>query len=173
MFVVIMGVAGSGKTLIGRQLAQALDWSFVDADDFHPPANVEKMSSGVPLSDEDREPWLQALRHVLLQADASARSVVLACSALREAFRSRLAAGVTDLHLVYLCGDPSLLEQRVRARRDHFFSPELLASQLAALEEPRDAIVINTDAPPAELVNAIKRELNLHGSVAGAADTIA
>jgi gluconokinase len=168
MIIVIMGVAGSGKTLIGRQLAQALDWSFVDADDFHPPENVEKMSSGVPLSDADREPWLEALQRVLSQADASRRNVVLACSALREAFRNRLGAGVTDLRFVYLRGDASLLEERVRARRDHFFSPDLLASQLATLEEPQDAIVIDTDAPPPAIVARISRELNLHGSAAAA-----
>jgi gluconokinase len=159
MIVVIMGVAGSGKTLIGQQLAQALDWSFVDADDFHPPENVEKMSSGVPLSDADREPWLEALRRVLSHADASRRNVVLACSALREAFRNRLGAGVTDLHFVYLRGDSSLLEQRLRARRDHFFSPDLLTSQLATLEEPRDAIVVATDALPPAIVARISREL--------------
>jgi gluconokinase len=165
MIVVIMGVAGSGKTLIGSELARALDWSFVDADDFHPPSNVEKMTSGIPLTDADREPWLQALHRMLLQADATSRNVVLACSALRDDFRTQLAAGVHDLHYVHLDGPPALFEQRLEARREHFFSPGLLGSQLAALEPPRDAIVIDADAPATAIVEQIKRELNVSGSL--------
>ena len=166
MIVVLMGVAGSGKTLIGSQLAQELDWSFVDADDFHPPANVEKMSSGVPLTDADRKPWLQALHRMLVQADATSRNVVLACSALRSDFRTQLAAGISDLHYIHLDGPPALFEQRLASRRDHFFSPELLDSQLATLEPPQDAIVIDADAPASALVEQIKRALNVRGSLA-------
>ena len=165
MIVVIMGVAGSGKTLIGTQLAQELDWSFVDADDFHPPANVEKMSSGVALTDADREPWLQALRRMLLQASDASRNVVLACSALRAEFRTQLAAGIPDLQYVHLDGPPALFEQRLASRRDHFFSPELLDSQLATLEPPKEALVIDADAPPTTIVEQIKRELGVRGSI--------
>jgi gluconokinase len=164
VIVVIMGVAGCGKTLIGSQLAQALDWSFVDADDFHPAANVEKMTSGVPLTDADREPWLSALHQLLQQAYASGRDVVLACSALRSDFRARLAAGISDLHYVHLDGSRALFGRRINARRDHFFDARLLESQLATLELPEDAIVIDADASPPVIVDRIQRELRIRGS---------
>lgn len=153
MIVILMGVAGSGKTTIGRRLAQDLNWESFDADDFHPAANVEKMRRGEPLTDDDRVSWLAALRG-LLERQTSA---VLACSALKKAYRERL----TGARFVYLKADRSLLERRLDERHGHFFNPELLDSQLAALEEPGDAVIVDAGNDPNVIVQAIRRELGI------------
>lgn len=137
-----MGVSGSGKTTVGRVLADELGWTFLDADDFHPPANVAKMAAGVALSDEDRSPWLDRLAGELRALDERRRNVVLACSALKQEYRDRLKrAG--ELRWAYLKGDAATIEPRLATRRDHYMPASLLASQFATLEEPAEAIVVD------------------------------
>ena len=151
MIVVVMGAAGAGKTSIGRRLASELGWEFLDADDLHPPENVAKMAAGVPLTDPDREPWLQRIRSVLAGRD----DVVLACSALRRAFRARLVEGHV-VRFVHLRVDLATTAERVRERKGHFFAPELIQSQFDALEEPEDAIVVDASQPPDAIVRNVK-----------------
>jgi gluconokinase len=158
MIVIIMGTTGSGKTTIGTLLAKRLGWEFVDADDFHPPANVEKMRHGIPLTDADRMPWLKALHDKIVQWQAEARNVVLACSALKQCYRDELRAG-PGTRFVYLRGTYELFSQRVLARKGHFAKQELLASQFADLEEPTDAIVLNAAQSPEEIVSEVCRQL--------------
>ena len=160
MVVLVMGVAGSGKTTVGRRLADALGWEFYDADDFHPRANVEKMARGVPLDDEDRGPWLEALREVVRAALERGGGAVLACSALKECYRERLLVD-ERVKLVYLKGDRGLLRRRLSARRGHFMRPEMLDSQLAALEEPGPETHFDASAAPDELVGAIRDRLGI------------
>lgn len=184
--IVLMGVAGCGKTTIGRALAGVLgaDWAFWDGDDFHPAANVAKMSSGVPLVDTDREPWLAALRERLERVarageggaaggtkgpaeDRDSRlRVVLACSALRECYRQKLTGGLPGVAMVYLKGSPDLLRARLEERArggGHFMRPEMLESQLATLEEPASsaAVTVEVDQPVPEVVAAIRHALGL------------
>lgn len=149
-----MGVAGSGKTLIGGMLAAELGWPFFDADDFHSPENVEKMSRGVALTDFDRSPWLQRIRETLVTVD----DAVLACSALTEHFRQQLRAGL-DVRFVLLSGSYDLIERRLLGRGEHFFAPELLQSQFDTLEWPADAFPVNTALPPEDVVRAIRSAL--------------
>lgn len=147
--VVVMGVSGSGKTTVGRALADRLRMPFVDADDHHPPANVEKMRSGVPLDDGDRAPWLASLHAVLSDAEDDGRPVVLACSALKAAYRDRLVAGLGSVAVVHLQVSREVAADRLRRRRGHFMPVDLLASQLDDLEEPQagEAIVVDADQP--------------------------
>ncbi len=160
MFVVLMGVTGAGKTTVGRRLAAALGWKFYDADDFHARASVEKMARGVALDDADRGPWIEALREVVREGLARGESAVLACSALKESYRARLLLD-GRVRLVYLKGDAGLIRSRLRARRGHFMSPAMLDGQLAALEEPRDALRVDVSAPPDELVKTIREGLGI------------
>ncbi|MEO8847087.1 MAG: gluconokinase [Casimicrobiaceae bacterium] len=142
MIIVLMGVCGSGKTTVGVALAKALRWRFLDADEFHPRASVEKMRAGLPLTDADREPWLERLADELARILAQGASAVLACSALREAYRERLArAG--DVRFVYLQGDHATIAARLAARRHRYMASTLLDSQLATLEVPRDALHVD------------------------------
>lgn len=165
MIVILMGVSGSGKTTIGSQLADQLGWPFFDADDFHPPENIAKMSSGIALTDRDRQPWLQALADRTANLIASNKSAVLACSALKSAYRDQLknAAGLnTDqVRFVYLKVSPSIAHQRLRNREGHFMPEELISSQFEALEEPDDAIIINAELSPDEVVAQTRRALGL------------
>src|ERR1700721_292373 len=140
--VILMGVAGSGKTAAGVQVAQKLNWIFLDADNFHPPANIEKMKHGIPLNDEDRAPWLQRLHDELQNQMAEGHSVILACSALKESYRKVLRNEVTPPTFVYLDVDPQTIQDRLQHRTAHFFPKELMESQFAALEKPKDAIII-------------------------------
>lgn len=159
--LLIMGVAGSGKTTVGRALAASLGWRFTDADDFHPPANVAKMSAGSALTDADRAPWLAAVRaHIDSRLDAR-ESTVLACSALKQAYRDTLIDDPGRVKLIYLKGSPELLASRLRTRTDHFAPPALLASQLATLEEPRHAFTVDVAAAPDVLVAQIRRHYSL------------
>ena len=151
-----MGVAGSGKTSVGRALADALRWPFFDADDFHPPENVARMSGGVPLSDAHREPWLSELRALLLRVQVERGHAVLACSALKGEFRERLRAGVDDVRYAYLRADSNLIASRLRAREGHFMPADLLESQFDALEEPQHALVLDASVPVDELVARIR-----------------
>ena len=160
MVVVLMGVAGSGKTTVGRRLADELGWKFYDADDFHPPANVEKMGRGVPLADEDRRPWLAALRRLIDDSLARGESAVLACSALKESYRQQLLADPRT-RLVYLRGDYDLIKGRLANRRGHYMQPGMLDSQFADLEEPAREAHLDASPHPDEIVRAIRRRLGV------------
>ena len=160
MVVLLMGVAGSGKTLIGGLLAKKLNWEFADADRFHPAANIQKMSQGVPLSDADRQPWLLAMRRAITGWIKSEQNTVLACSALKQQFREQLTVGA-EVRTVYLKGAPHLIYERLSHRKAHFMKAEMLASQFADLEEPTDAIVINISQSPDQIVSEIQRNLGL------------
>jgi gluconokinase len=162
MVVLLMGVAGSGKTTVGTQLAHELQWPFFDADDFHPPENVAKMRAGLALTDVDREPWLERLRALIDDLLRARRSAVLACSALRDAYRARLVGGRSrEVPVVYLRGSEALLRQRLAARRGHFMKADMLPGQLATLEEPRDALVVDVAAPVDTIVERIRTGLGL------------
>ena len=163
MVLLLMGVAGSGKTLIGSTLAEALNWHFADADEFHPPANIQKMSQGMPLTDADREPWLRAMREAIDGWIKSGQSAVLACSALKQRYRDRLAAG-PEVKIVYLKGDPDLIYGRVSQRQGHYMKAQMLDSQFADLEEPADAIIIDVSHSPDQIVSEIQRRLGLSAS---------
>jgi len=154
MVIVIMGVTGSGKTTVGRKLAGKLGGSFYDADDFHPPGNKEKMSRGIPLTDEDRLPWLQSLHQAMEKWTIEKNSPVLACSALKQKYRDLLAAGL-DVKWIYLKGDRETIRQRIKERQDHFAGSQLLESQFEALEEPRDAVVVDLGEDPDTIVGRI------------------
>jgi len=143
-----MGVSGSGKSTVGRMLAERLGATFLDADDFHPPANVAKMRAGVPLDDADRAPWLDALAAELA---SPARRIVLACSALKTAYRDRLRQAAPDLLTIFLHGDPALIRRRMEARGAHFMPAALLESQLRTLEAPEDALRLDLAEPPERL----------------------
>jgi gluconokinase len=160
MIVIVMGTTGSGKTTIGGLLAKRLGWEFVDADDFHPPANVEKMKHGIPLTDADREPWLKALHDKIVQWNTERRNVVLACSALKQGYRDELQAG-SGVKFVYLKGSYELFSKRVLARKGHFAKQDLLVSQFATLEEPADAVTADAALAPEQIVAEVRRQLNL------------
>jgi gluconokinase len=161
MVVVLMGVAGSGKTTIGRGLAQELGWRFYDADDFHPRANVEKMSRGLPLTDDDRLPWLETLRDLIARCLERGERAVLACSALKESYRARLLFD-ERVELFYLKGDYKLIEGRLRQRTEHYMKPAMLESQFAALEEPaQEARTLDISASPDEIIQKIKRSIGI------------
>ena len=155
-----MGVCGCGKSTVGEALAQAVGCRFLDADDFHPQANVDKMASGVPLTDEDRWPWLDVIAEELARILADGEHGVLACSALKEAYRQRLKrAG--DVRIVYLKGDAATIAARLASRQHKYMPPTLLPSQFAALEEPADALVVDIRAPVDEQVERIREAFGL------------
>jgi gluconokinase len=161
MVVVLMGVTGSGKTTVGEQLASELGWTFADADDFHPTANKAKMHAGIPLTDDDRWPWLRALRRTIEQSLESDRGAIVACSALKNSYREVLAGGLQDVHFVLLHGDPEVLKSRLAHRHHEFMNPGLLESQLDTLEWPADAIVIDIELPVEEQVRRIRAALGI------------
>jgi len=161
--VIIFGVSGAGKTTLGKLLARELGWVFYEADDFHSPANVEKMHAGIPLTDEDRRPWLESLRDLVKRSLAAGENAILACSVLKKRYRDCLHVGA-DVRFVYLRGGYELIANQQRHRRGHFMNPALLQSQFADLEEPRPAegaIVIELGRSPNELVDQIKSRLRL------------
>ena len=154
MIVVVMGVTGCGKTTVGAALAERLGWRFLDADDFHPPANVAKMAAGTPLVDDDRWPWLDRLASELSGIERSGASAVLACSALKEAYRTRIAAA-GDVRFAHLAGDEATIAARLTTRRHRYMPASLLASQFATLERPANAIEIDVRLPVERQVDAI------------------
>ena len=163
MVIIIFGVSGAGKTTVGELLARELDWHFYEADDFHSPANIEKMRRGVPLTDEDRWPWLENLRKLIKRCVAANKNAVLACSALKRAHRKHLHVSA-EVKLVFLRGDYALVAGQLRDRRGHFMNPGLLRSQFADLEDPQPeegVLTIELGRPPHELVEQIETKLRL------------
>ena len=163
--VIVIGVTGSGKTTVGRALAARLGWRFHDADDLHSPENVERMRQNIPLTDEDRQPWLLRVRAVVDQAVRDGSGEVIACSALKARYRATIAGGVSGVRLVHLTGDPELLRERIDGRPDHFAQSGLLASQLQALEPPRDALTLDVHLPVDAIVDAIVQDIRPHAPV--------
>ena len=167
--IIVMGVSGSGKSTIGALLAEALGWPFADADGFHPAANVAKMAAGQPLTDADRWPWLDAIAAHIGAARGTGQPVVVACSALRRAYRERLRAGLSDLIFLHLAGAPAVIAERQAARQGHFMPPSLMASQFATLEDPAaeaDAVTVSVSASLHEVVATALEQLAARGVVA-------
>jgi gluconokinase len=154
MVILVMGVTGAGKTTVGKPLARRLGWTFLDADDFHSSANLEKMHRGIPLTEADRGPWLVAIHDELLRRSLEGQNIVLACSALKQVYRDTLSSGLT-LKIVFLRGTAGELHRNLAARHDHFAGEDLVPSQLATLEEPADALVEEISVPPEEIVERI------------------
>ncbi len=156
-----MGVAGSGKTTIGEKLAAALGWKFRDADEFHPPANIAKMATGVPLTDDDRQPWLHSIRGFIDDCVQRGENAVVTCSALREIYRQVLTKGRPEVRLVHLAGDFDLILQRLGRRAGHFMKADMLESQFATLEPAGDALTIDVAQPPDAIVAEIRTALSV------------
>jgi gluconokinase len=162
MIVVLLGVSGSGKTTVGKVLAGQLGWTFLDADDYHPAANIEKMRKGIPLNDDDRRPWLQAIRQRVDAACDRGESLVLACSALKHAYQEYLRREVPEcIRYVYLRGSEELIRQRLAARKGHFMNPHLLHSQFETLEPPENALQVDVTPSPEIIAAEIRQKLGL------------
>lgn len=158
--IILTGVAGVGKTTIGTALAKQLGWHYLEGDDFHPPANIQKMSQGQALTDTDRLPWLQAIQAQLQQALASQQSIVLSCSALKQSYRQMLRIDRNRIKIIQLVASKSVLQQRLAHRSSHFFGPQLLDSQLATLETASEVdLVVQTDQPVEDIVKVIIQRL--------------
>jgi gluconokinase len=155
LIIILMGVSGAGKTTVGQLLAAELGWDFADADNYHSAANIEKMRTGIPLDDTDRTPWLETLRQMIANAIDAGKNIVLACSALKRSYRDLLRVG-PEVRFVYLKVLPPLLHERLRERRGHYMTEQMLASQLATLEEPQHALVIDASPSPAAIANDIR-----------------
>jgi gluconokinase len=175
VIIIVFGVSGAGKTTVGKLLAQDLGWRFVEADDFHPAANIEKMRSGHALTDEDRWPWLERLRQQIEQSVTPGENGVLACSALKRAYRNRLRVS-DEVQFVFLSGDYALIEKQLRRRHRHFMNPDLLQGQFDDLEQPQpeeNVLTIKLGGKPEEIVDRIKTKLILKGeSIAESPDSI-
>jgi gluconokinase len=161
MVIILIGVAGSGKTTVGRILAARLGCEVHDADDLHPPQNREKMRRGIALTDEDRLPWLYAVRDLVQRCLAENRCAVVACSALKQSYRDLLIVDAAKVKLVYLKGSKDLIAQRLAHRAGHFFDPRLLQSQFDTLEDPADAIVVDISESPEKIADTIRARLGL------------
>jgi len=160
MIVLVMGTTGAGKTTVGKLLAQELSWTFLDADDFHPAANIAKMKEGIPLTDADRVPWLAAIHAELVRQGAASKDCVLACSALKNSYRETIGAGL-PMKIVYLKGSYEEMRAHILARHDHFAGEGILAGQFRDLQEPSDAIVVSVRYTPGEIVEEVLKELKL------------
>ena len=156
--IILMGVSGCGKTTIGKLLAERLDCVFIESDEYHSADDIRKMSSGIPLTDQDRWPWLYCLNKLLRDAQDRSKPVVLACSALKQEYRDILSAGLLNFFYVYLRGDYELIFSRMQQRR-HFMGAHMLASQFEILEAPADALVIDIKLPPHQIVDTILEKL--------------
>lgn len=161
MIVVIMGVSGCGKTTVGRRLAQRLDWKYYEGDAFHPVENIQKMSKGIALTDDDRLPWLASIKKVIDQCCEGGSDAIVACSALRRDYRFYLAANIPEIRFVYLKGEFSIIRERMKSREGHYMKAGLLESQFASLEEPDDAMVIDIGESPKEIVSRVVREMGV------------
>jgi len=160
MILLVMGTTGAGKTTVGKLLAARLGWPFLDADDFHPSANIEKMKHGIPLTDADRAPWLANMHTELQRFNSEGKNAVLACSALKQSYRDALSAGL-DTRVIFLRGTYDQMRQHILARHGHFAGEAILAGQFADLQEPTGALVLDVSASPDELVNAAVSQLGL------------
>ena len=163
--IVLMGVSGCGKTSIGRRLSQSLNWPFYDGDDFHPQANVAKMAQGIPLNDDDRQPWLERLHTLVVEHLDRGQSLLVACSALKAKYRNTLKGSREDVIFVYLKGSFELIFARMQQRNKHYMKAEILHSQFADLEEPQDALTVSIDQPVSQIVAEIIENLELMGEV--------
>jgi carbohydrate kinase (thermoresistant glucokinase family) len=159
--VIVMGVSGCGKTTVGKGLAAALQWEFLEADDFHPASNVAKMSAGVPLTDADRAPWLSAVHEAVVACSERGARVVVACSALKESYRLVLAPDPAGTRFAFLRGDYSLIKERLGGRTGHFMKESLLRSQFEALEAPAYALTLDAAEDAATLVNKVREVLGI------------
>ncbi len=162
MIVLVMGVAGSGKTTIGSCLAAKLVWEFIDADDFHSTQNIEKIASGIPLTETDRAPWLEEMNMKLTAEDSIDANVVIACSALTQSSRNALLKDIKHIYIVDLQGDYELIEARLNNRSGHFFNEKLLMSQFEAYEKPKEGIPVSIQGSPEEIIAAILAALDLN-----------
>ncbi len=160
--VILIGVSGSGKTTVGKLLAESLGWSFYEGDDFHSQRNVSKMLAGVPLSDEDRVPWLSAIHQLVHELIRKSQRAVVTCSALKKTYRKFITEGHPHVAVVYLRGNYALIHSRLRSRTDHFMKADLLASQFNVLEEPYEVPSIDVSQAPEVMVEQIKGMLHLH-----------
>ncbi len=158
-FLIVTGVSGSGKTSVGKVLAEHLKWDFYDADDFHPPENIVRMANGIPLDDSDRIPWLAALHHLIADSLLLNRPGVLACSALRERYRQQLLQGNDEVQLVYLKGSYDLIWSRMETRTDHYMKPHMLRSQFDALEEPSNALTVDISLSVEEILQFVIKQI--------------
>ena len=161
MLIIIKGVSGVGKTTIGKLLSENMGWTFYEGDDYHTDVNLAKMRNGTPLTDDDRWPWLNALRTKISEIVLHEKDAVLSCSALKESYRMRLGSGLKDIVFVYLRGDYQLVRNRISARVGHFMSADLLVSQYSDLEEPQNGIIVDAALEPMEIINYLKRALSL------------
>ncbi len=159
--LIIGGVSGTGKTTIGQRLASDIGWDFYDGDDFHPQANIDKMSSGIPLTDEDRLPWLDKLKSLMQDAIINHKPMILACSALKEDYRKRLLFNDELVQMVFLLAKFDAINQRMQQREDHYFKAEMLQSQFDALEIPEDLLVIDASRPLESILIDLKNEFFL------------
>jgi gluconokinase len=158
-FFIVMGVSGSGKTSVGKALAEQLRWDFYDADDFHPPENIAKMVNGIPLDDSDRAPWLTALHDLISFSLKQDKSGVLACSALKERYRQQLMNGNDGVQLLYLKGSYDLIWSRMETRTDHYMKPHMLHSQFEALEEPSNALTVDISLSVEEILQLVIKQI--------------
>jgi len=160
MFIIFTGVAGAGKTTVGELMAKELGWRFYEGDNFHPAANVEKMRRGEALTDEDRRPWLEALRAIIQAALENDENGILACSALKQSYRTSLRVS-EHVVFIHLATRPDVIRRRLQDRKGHFMNPSLVESQFAALETPQDALILNASLPGAVLVQQVRQALNI------------
>lgn len=156
MIIVIMGVSGSGKTTIGQLLGKQLGWSFYDGDDYHPPANIQKMANDIPLTDEDRAAWLAALAELIRELTKDQRPGIIACSALKQSYRQQLQPDGADVRFFYLKGSYELILKRMQSRQEHYMKPEMLKSQFDTLQEPQGIPAIDIDQTPEAIVEQIR-----------------
>ena len=160
MIILLMGVTASGKSTVGKRLALELGWRFLEGDDFHSPENIEKLRQGEPLNDEDRKPWLEAIRGAIRTAIERGENAVVACSALKEPYRRMLQVG-EQVIFVYLKATIPLIQERLKRRVGHFMNPNLIQSQFDTLEEPEEALQIDAGLTPAEIVQVIRNRLSV------------
>jgi len=161
MILILMGVTGSGKTTIGQLLSRQLGWEFRDADGFHSAANVAKMRAAIPLTDEDRRPWLESIRAYIQARFVAGQHSIIACSALKEAYRQILGGDDSRIQFVYLKGEVGLLRDRLEKRRGHYMNPALLQSQIDTLEVPRDVFTATIDQTPEEIAARIRDHFHI------------
>lgn len=165
MAIVLMGVSGCGKTRIGEALSQTIGWPFFDGDDYHPQANIDKMSHGIPLNDDDRQPWLEVLHKIIREHLDRGEDVIVSCSALKAKYRKTLRGDLQNVRFVHLDGSMELIYERLLHRNGHFMKPDMLNSQFADLETPQEALSVSIKQPVDRVVAEIVEKLNLEGEI--------